>query len=193
MAIPAKYWRHSYHLTRYLICFIAYLIISPRRLVSKQRSRLVFRSYSVWISAGTVSILIEVSHVAAQSLQAYAGIVQRSGYGRFIQNHFKFIIHQTFHRQALYRISQEERSVFWEVIGSVNLSKKLCMYMCPIRNDFRDRAISLYRTLYTVQTSNTPYPHTSCKLHWCSRSNFRKCIILGKLYQLCHMNNKYRY
>jgi hypothetical protein len=33
----------------------------------------------------------------------------------------------------------------------------MCMYMRPIPNGFRDRAISLYSTvLYTVQTSNTP-------------------------------------
>jgi hypothetical protein len=56
-------------------------------------------------------------------------------------------------------------------------------------NGFRDKAVSLY----TVQTSNTPCPHTSCFVHWCWRWNFRKCIILGKLYQLCHVNNKYRY
>jgi hypothetical protein len=50
-----------------------------------------------------------------------------------------------------------------QVIVSVILSKKVYMYMCPIPNGFRDRAISLYRTvLYTVQTSNTPCPHTSC-------------------------------
>jgi hypothetical protein len=29
-------------------------------------------------------------------------------------------------------------------------------------NGFRDRAISLYSTLYTVQTSSTACPHTSC-------------------------------
>ena len=34
---------------------------------------------------------------------------------------------------------------------------------------------------------------TSCKVHWCWRWNFRKCIVLVKLYQLCHFNNKYRY
>jgi hypothetical protein len=50
--------------------------------------------------------------------------------------------------------------------------------MCPIPNGSRDRAISLYSTLYTVQTSNTPCPHTDCKVHWCWRWNFRKCIIL---------------
>jgi hypothetical protein len=41
----------------------------------------------------------------------------------------------------LYRVSQEGRSVFWEVIVSVILSKKLYMNMCPIPNGFRDRDI----------------------------------------------------
>jgi hypothetical protein len=41
-------------------------------------------------------------------------------------------------------VSQEERSIFWEVIVSVILSKKVYMYMCPIPNGFRDRAILLY-------------------------------------------------
>ena len=42
-------------------------------------------------------------------------------------------------------------------------------------------------------TSNTPCPHTSCKVHWCWQWNFWKCIVLGKMYQLCHLNNKYWY
>jgi hypothetical protein len=44
-------------------------------------------------------------------------------------------------------VSQEERSIFWEVIVSVILNKKVCMYMCPIPNGFRARAISLYRNI----------------------------------------------
>jgi hypothetical protein len=43
-----------------------------------------------------------------------------------------------------YTVSQEERSIFWEVIVSVILSRKMYMYMCPIPNGFRDGAISLY-------------------------------------------------
>jgi hypothetical protein len=35
--------------------------------------------------------------------------------------------------------------MFWEVIVSVILSKDMYLYMCPIPNGFRDRAISLYR------------------------------------------------
>jgi len=34
----------------------------------------------------------------------------------------------------IYRESQEEMSVFWEVIVSVILSKKMYMCMCPIPN-----------------------------------------------------------
>jgi hypothetical protein len=36
---------------------------------------------------------------------------------------------------------REGRSIFWEVIVSVILSKKLYTNMCPIPNGFRDRAI----------------------------------------------------
>jgi len=39
----------------------------------------------------------------------------------------------------------------------------------------------------------TRHDLTSCKLHWCWRWNFRKCIVVGKLYQLCQSNNKYQY
>jgi hypothetical protein len=42
---------------------------------------------------------------------------------------------------CIYRVSQEERTMFWEVIVSVIQSKKLYMNMCPIPNGFRDRAI----------------------------------------------------
>jgi hypothetical protein len=40
---------------------------------------------------------------------------------------------------CIYRVSQEERKIFWEVIVSVILSKKLYVNMCPIPNGFRDR------------------------------------------------------
>jgi hypothetical protein len=76
---------------------------------------------------------------------------------------FKFctpqLVHVTF---VLYRMSQEERSTFWEVIVSVILSKILYMYLCRIPNGFRDRAISLYsskivdkkKILYTVSDTD---------------------------------------
>ena len=39
------------------------------------------------------------------------------------------------------QVSREQSSVFWEVIVSVILSKKLYMNTCPVPNGFRDRAI----------------------------------------------------
>ena len=44
-----------------------------------------------------------------------------------------------------------------------------------------------------TQTSKTPYPHENWKVHWCWQRNFRKCIVFGKTYQLCHLKNKYQY
>jgi hypothetical protein len=94
---------------------------------------------------------------------------------------------------------RERRSIFLEVIVSVILSKKLYKNVCPIPNGFRDRAIWLYSSLAwapsivfplallvnilhkgtsrRTQTNNTPCPHTSCKVHWCWRRNFRTFII----------------
>ena len=43
---------------------------------------------------------------------------------------------------GIYRVSQEEMSIFWEVIVSVILSKRVYMYMCSSPNGFWDRAIS---------------------------------------------------
>jgi len=42
---------------------------------------------------------------------------------------------------SIYRVSQEERSIFWEVIVSLILSKNVHMNMCTIPNGFRDRDI----------------------------------------------------
>jgi hypothetical protein len=61
----------------------------------------------------------------------------------FPKNHAQLAYSQS------YTESQEERSTFCEVTTSVILSKKVYMHMCPIPNGFRDRAISLYSTLYT--------------------------------------------
>jgi hypothetical protein len=44
----------------------------------------------------------------------------------------------------IYKVSQEERSIFWVVIVLAILSKKLYMHMCPIPNSLQNRAISLY-------------------------------------------------
>jgi hypothetical protein len=41
-------------------------------------------------------------------------------------------------------VSEEERSIFWDIIVSVILSKEMYIYLCPIPNGFSDTAISLY-------------------------------------------------
>jgi hypothetical protein len=58
-----------------------------------------------------------------------------------IKDFYSLVKHQIL---TFCRISQEERSVLWEVIVLVILSKKVCMYKCLIPNGFRGRAISLY-------------------------------------------------
>jgi hypothetical protein len=88
-------------------------------------------------------------------------------YHRFLSYPFRFIIYLPFHHSTLqfncwewrqvthkeirsldviYRVSQEERSIFWEVIVSVIVSKKQYIYMCLIPNGFRDTAIALCST-----------------------------------------------
>ena len=55
--------------------------------------------------------------------------------------HFLFYVHSN---HTYTGFSQEERSIFWEVIVSIILSKNVSMNMCPIPNGFRDRAIWMY-------------------------------------------------
>ena len=151
------------------------------------------------------------------------------------------------HTLPLYRVSQEEMSILWEVIISVILAQK-CMctrvlfwmvseielfhctgvwIWCPIlsftpavlrpvkflfmgldeewsiqnKSGYMRRIAWCHNVCYRqhkgmsrcTQISNTPCPHMSCKVHWCWRWNFKKCSVLGKLYQLCHLDNEYRY
>jgi hypothetical protein len=97
---------------------------------------------------------------------------------------------------VLYRMSQEEKSVFWEVMVSDIMSNKVYMYMYPIPNGFRDRAISLYSALYTVHCTDEQHAMSSHHMQSAlilTVEFFKKCITLGKLYQLRHLNNKCRY
>jgi hypothetical protein len=71
---------------------------------------------------------------------------------------------------AIYRVSQEERSIFWEVIVSVILSKNLYMNMCPIPNGLRDRAILVVWLGHPVLT----FPPA---LLWEGRSIFWEVIV----------------
>jgi hypothetical protein len=41
-------------------------------------------------------------------------------------------------------VSQEEKSIFWEVIVAVILSKIVYMYMCFIPSSFQDTAVPLH-------------------------------------------------
>jgi hypothetical protein len=50
------------------------------------------------------------------------------------------------------QVSQEEMSLLLDVIVSIILSKNVYMFTCPIPDGFRDRAISLYSTLYRRAT-----------------------------------------
>jgi hypothetical protein len=45
-------------------------------------------------------------------------------------------LHFDISSNAIYRMSQEERSIFWEVTVSVILSEKVYVYMCPIPTGF---------------------------------------------------------
>jgi hypothetical protein len=56
----------------------------------------------------------------------------------------------------IYRMLQEERSIFPEVIVSVILSKKIYIYMCLIPNGFRGRAVSLYSSFDLAPNIDLP-------------------------------------
>jgi hypothetical protein len=75
----------------------------------------------------------------------------------------------------VYRMSQEERSVFWEVIISAILRKKVYMNMCPIPNCFRYLGRSILNfarniflpSLYEQSRQPTDASHRStCFRHW---------------------------
>jgi hypothetical protein len=86
-----------------------------------------------------------------------------------------------------YRLFEEERSILWEVIVSVILSRKVYMHVCLIPNGYRDIAISLYRRATRHVLTRV------AKSIDVNGGIFEKYIILGKLCQLCHLDNKYRY
>jgi hypothetical protein len=64
----------------------------------------------------------------------------------YVEN-IKNLIHRPVFLECLcilYRVSQGERYMFWQVIVSVILSKKEYTYMCPIPNGLRDTAVSQF-------------------------------------------------
>jgi hypothetical protein len=68
----------------------------------------------------------------------------------------KFHIHTHTH---IYTGVSGGKSIFWEVIQSVILSKKVYKYMCAIPNGFRDRAISLYSTVHCTDEQHAMSSH----------------------------------
>jgi hypothetical protein len=86
-----------------------------------------------------------------------------------------------------YRVSQEERSIFWELIISVILNKKKCICTCVLFLTVSE--IELFHcTLYRRATR-----HVLTRVAKCIDVDGGKYIMLGKLYQLCHLNSKYRH
>jgi hypothetical protein len=46
--------------------------------------------------------------------------------------------------------------------------------------------------LFSICILRSMCPHANSKAHWNWQYNFQKCIMLGKLYQLWHLNNKFQ-
>jgi hypothetical protein len=63
--------------------------------------------------------------------------------------------------------------------------------MCPIPNGFRDRAIWEYSGLAWAHIIVLPSRHAAPLSEASEYVEFSNIYI--KLYQLCHLNNKYRY
>jgi hypothetical protein len=65
----------------------------------------------------------------------------RNYLAKFIDS-FRLLLSDTHTHTYIYvcvcicRVSQEERSIFWEVIISAIISKKFVLYICPIPNGF---------------------------------------------------------
>jgi hypothetical protein len=106
---------------------------------------------------------------------------------------------------SIYRVSQEERSIFWEGIVLVIVIRS-CICTCILFRTVSNIELFHYTVVWIwFPISSFPpdvnhlhrcwicwYAHMSCKVHWCWWWDFQKCITLGKLYQLCHLNNIYR-
>jgi hypothetical protein len=63
--------------------------------------------------------------------------------------------------------------------------------MCAIPNSFRDRAISLYSSSDVRQDADEQHAMSSHELRSAMMLTVefsKMCILLGKLYQLCHLN-----
>jgi hypothetical protein len=72
---------------------------------------------------------------------------------------------------CIHKMSQEERLIFWEVIISIIVSKKLYMYMCPIPNRFRDQATNhvLTRVAKCIDVDGGIFENV---FYWVNEPNF---------------------
>jgi hypothetical protein len=86
-----------------------------------------------------------------------------SGCSNSAEFHFLyFFIHVVAY---IYRMSQEERSIFWEVIVSAILSKTMYMYIYPIPNGFRDRdGVTTIKPEHQTNGNAAPYIRKSLRL-----------------------------
>jgi hypothetical protein len=65
--------------------------------------------------------------------------------------------------------------------------------MCRIPNGFRDRAISLYSTVHCTDEQHVMSSHELQSALMLTVEFSKMYNILGKLYQLGHLDNKYWY
>jgi hypothetical protein len=91
-----------------------------------------------------------------------------------IETYIRLFFYKPSYQQDIQNVP-EGKLIFWEVIVSVIPSELVYIFVCLFR--------ALYSSQYTVQTTNTPCPHTRCKVNWCWWWNFLKYIILSKLYR----------
>jgi hypothetical protein len=83
-------------------------------------------------------------------------------------------------------VSHEERSVFWEVIVSVILSKTVYMYLCPLRNGSRDTALSLY-SCKIVEKKNILHTAYNTGIY-CSSDKIRTGCLVQYIYENSNLN-----
>jgi hypothetical protein len=118
-----------------------------------KRFGLVFGKCSVRISSGTLAMPTEYFSLSpSRHMPGRYSIRPRLRPCRSIP------VAQSSCNSTLYRVSQEERLISWEVIVSVIPSKKVYTHVCPIPNGFWERAISLYSSLDLAPSIAHPSP-----------------------------------
>jgi hypothetical protein len=125
-----------------------------------------YETYSVLLQVCMVAIVV---NVMSKCCGPYLITGVNSNFLIWMFSFLK-VLGVTFRRKTLLLLlAQEEKSIFWMVILGKIVSK-IELFHCTDEQHFM----------------------SSRELHWCCLSNFGKCIVLGKLYQSCHLTNKYR-